>query len=89
MDALYGGVVNSLRLHVLNRDVHLVGGGIRQERFQRAALLVLGDGGVSQRGSRKNSESAILPLDGGSQAAEVFDDELRQEATAAPGPARR
>src|SRR6476659_8547835 len=48
----HGSLVRGLRqfaeTDVLNNDVDLVGGWIREERFEHTALLVLGDRGVSQ-----------------------------------------
>jgi hypothetical protein len=54
---LVRGLANSLRPHVLNNDVDLVGGWVREERFEHAALLVLGDRGVSQGRLEEEQES--------------------------------
>src|SRR3982751_2899557 len=64
---------------VLNDDVDLVSGRVREERFEPAALLVLGDRGVSQSRVEEEQGVGIFALHRCSQAAEMLHDELREE----------
>ena len=66
---------------VLDDDIDLVGGGVHHERFDAAALVVLGDRGVGQRWLEEQQRVGILPLDRRPDPAEVLHDELRQEVS--------
>ena len=56
-----------------------VGGGVSHEHFEHAALVVLSDRGVRQRGIQEEQRVGILALNRGTDATEVLHDELRQE----------
>ena len=76
---LVRGLRQFAQTDVLNDDVDLVGGWVRQERFEHAALLVLGDRGVRQGRLEEEQGVRIFTLHRRSQPAEMLHDELRQE----------
>ena len=78
-DALNGGVRQLAQADVLDDDVDLVGRGVREERFDDAALVVLRDGGVGQGRIQEEQRVGILALHRRPNAAEVLHDELCQE----------
>src|SRR5215210_6309128 len=60
---------------VLNRYLDLVRGGVRHEHFEHAALIVLGNRRVRQRGVQEEERIRILTLKRGTDSAEVLHDE--------------
>src|SRR5436190_13181619 len=68
---LVRGLGHFAEAHVLNDDVDLVGGWVREERFEHPALLVLGDRGVSQRRLEAEQGVRIFTLHRRSQPAEM------------------
>ena len=64
---------------VLNGDVDLVRRGVRQEGFDDATLVVLGDRGVGERRLQEQQRLRVLALNRRPQATEVLHDELREE----------
>jgi hypothetical protein len=70
---------------VLHDDIDLVGGRGRQERFERAALLVLCDRGVRQARLEEGQRVGVLALHGRADAAEMLHDKLRQEVLRSSG----
>ena len=71
--------LSSLRLTFCTTTSTSSADGIRDERFERAALLVLGDRGVRQGGLEEEQRVGILALHGRPDPAEMLHDELRQE----------
>src|ERR1043165_8543827 len=76
---LVGWVADFGQADVLNRDVDLVFRRIRQKRLERVRLVVLPDHRVGERRLEEEQRVGIFALNGGTNAAEMLHDELREE----------